>query len=193
MQIHGRVALLIVLALLVAAPAFAKGPPGKATISGPGIQGDLEITDPAVLNALSFYSFEQVEENNRRGIEAPTNIGEGYRVVRYTKGAGNYFKPWDELRYYPYADGERGVIFLDGLIGDSYSEFDGKWFHANPEGDATLRAFLAQQGVALAPPTLPATGSSSLLLVVALGLAAGLAGAGGFVRIRLALQRNRPG
>lgn len=147
-----------VLLLISLTPAYAKGPPDKATISGPGLAGEITITNPTMLNELGFYSFEQVEENNRRGIEAPPNVSEGYLITRYVANpGGKTFRAWDKLHYYPNAVDGRGVIFLDGLIGDAYSEFDGRWFRASASGDAMLRKLLTEQGVQV-DQLLPATG-----------------------------------
>jgi hypothetical protein len=160
------------LLLLNATAALAKGPPDKVTIQGPGIAEAIEITDPQTLNAFSFFQFEAVDENNRRGIDEPPNIGEGYLVTRYIERMDGSVRPWDELHYYLTSDGERDYIFLDGLIGDSSTEFDGRWYHASPEGQQVMRQVLADSGVAqLAPQTLPAAGYDSwpgwrLLLVV---------------------------
>lgn len=141
----------VVFVALATVPAFAKGPPSKATISGPGLPGTVEITDPALLNALSFFQFENVNENNRHGIAAPAHPGAAYLITRYVENPDRSFRPWDELHYYP-AD-NRGYVFLDGLIGDSYTEFDGRWYQASPEGDAAMKQLLAQHGVSLLPAT----------------------------------------
>jgi hypothetical protein len=51
----GRLLLLVLLSTLaVAALALAKGPPDKATISGPGLKGEVEITDPGSLAYLGL-------------------------------------------------------------------------------------------------------------------------------------------
>lgn len=163
-RIRFVVSLTVLIILLAPTTVvIAKGPPAKATISGPGLQGEIEITDPTLLNALSFFQFEQVEENNRRGIDQPANPGEGYLITRYIQRAPGSptFQPWDQLHYYPNAEGGRSVIFLDGLIGDSSTEFDGKWYNVSPDGDAAMRAFLTDRGALTPAQTLPATGTTA--------------------------------
>lgn len=155
--------LILGLYLLAAWPALAKGPPDKVTISGPGMAETVEITDPVVLEAFSFFQFEQVDENQRRGIPAPQAVGAGYHIVRYV-GA----QAWDELHYYPNSDGTRGVIFLDGLIGDSATEFDGRWYHASAAGDQAMRNLFNTLNIR---PTLPVTGAEAGRSGALLGLA----------------------
>lgn len=152
------VAAILAVCLAPVRSVFAKGPPDRAVLQGPGLKAPVEITDQATLAAFSFFQFEQVETNNRQGIPAP-KVGAGYELTRYTRDQSGTVRPWDVLHYYPNPSGQGGVIFLDGLIGPSYTEFDGKWYPASQEGDAAIRRVLADNGVSLGQRSvLPATG-----------------------------------
>jgi len=48
--------------------------------------------------------------------------------------------PFDELHYYPYT----GYVFYDGIVNGS-SEYDGKWYTANPPVNEPFRAALAER------------------------------------------------
>ena len=130
------------LSLLIFSVALAKGPPSKVTISGPGLAGEVEITDPDQLLAFSFFQFENIA----RKIEPPPTIGEGYVVTRYAQD-GTKLVAWDRVIYYPGASGEVGIVFLEGIIGSSASEFDGYWYWASRDGDTVMRKILAEQKV----------------------------------------------
>jgi hypothetical protein len=45
------------------------------------------------------------------------------------------------LYYYP----DSGYVFYDGLIGDASSEYDGKWYIADPNVESKFRAVLAER------------------------------------------------
>ena len=59
--------------------AFAKGPPDKVRIEGPGLETPLEVDDFDLLMAFSFFQFEDVNQT----IDQPQNPGEGYVITRY--------------------------------------------------------------------------------------------------------------
>jgi hypothetical protein len=163
---------LITLLALVAAPALAKGPADKITISGPGLRGVVEITDQATLEALPIFAPADIEFDNRRGIAAP-EVGEGYELVRYFQ-QGNTLRAIDMAHYYPNPSGGVGYVFYDGLVDPGmYSEFDGKWYPATPKGDAVMKQLLAQHGVSLLPSTGVRSRSLVDLLVLVGGLLAG--------------------
>jgi hypothetical protein len=126
--------------------AWPEDPPDKVTISGPGLKGEVEVTDQEILAVLSLGAIEDFEHGS---IPAP-NVGEGYQITRYFYDASFDF---GRLRYYPNSTGERGYIFFeDGpdLVGD-HSRYNGKWFYATPQGDEAMRRLLAELGVLTAP------------------------------------------
>ena len=180
--------MLVVMLLAPARLALAKGSPEKVVIRGDGLAVPVEITDRETLGAFSFFSFELVETNGRRGIDKP-DIGAGYEITRYIQENDGSLLAWDMLHYYPHPSGQGGYAYVDGLIGPSYTEFDFKWYPVSPKGDATIRRLLAGRGVALpAPAALPATGSDSPATLWLGLLAASLALLGATVRRAHALR-----
>ena len=116
--------------------ALAKGPFTYITIKGPGITGDLSVTNPAMLNFFAFADFSQ------GSVDAPSSPGEeGYEIIRsFVDGETNKVQNWDLLHYYP----DTGYVYYDGLINGS-SEYDGKWYTADPNVESKFRAVLAER------------------------------------------------
>jgi hypothetical protein len=139
---------LLVALLLAVGPVAAKGPPAKVGITGPGIEGELRVTDPALLDALSFYGFNDLA----RRIDAPTvTPGTGYRIYRYADGES----AWDSLTYYPDPEGGLGYLYFDGLnpaVGST--EGQGEWYLPSEAGAAAMRQILVENSL------LPATGTA---------------------------------
>ncbi|RJP50317.1 MAG: hypothetical protein C4557_09925 [Anaerolineaceae bacterium] len=130
---------LIVLGFLIPATVgFAKGNFDYITIKGPGITGEINVTNPALTD--DFFAFADFTQGEA---PAPADPGQGYLVIRvYVKTMGN--KPtdqvFDELHYYPYT----GYVFYDGIV-NGESEYDGKWYAANPAANEPFRAVLAER------------------------------------------------
>ncbi len=124
--------------------------PDKATISGPGLKGEIEITDKKILSALSLGAIEDFE----RGPIAAPKVGEGYQITRYFYDASFDF---GRLHYYPRPAGGRGYLFFeDGPDFDGdHTQYNRKWFYATPQGDAAMQRLLANLG-ALKPTSPPA-------------------------------------
>lgn len=120
--------------ILASGSALAKGPPDKVTIEGPGLPGEVEITDPRLLQPFSFFLFEDI----RYRIPPPPNRGQGYVITRYIyrKAQGEWI-PWDRLIYYPSRNGSPGIVFLEGL--NVWTEYHSYWYLVSPEGDRTMR------------------------------------------------------
>jgi len=126
--------LLVTLCFLaIPSIALAKGPFSYITIKGPGISGDLSVTDPVMLDFFAFADF------SKGGIAEPSNPGEGYEVIRSFVDENNKVQNWDLLYYYP----DTGYVYYDGLINGS-SEYDKQWYVARPEVEAGFRAVLAE-------------------------------------------------
>ena len=123
----------LVVILTPALHVLAKGEFDYLLVKGPGITGEIDITDPALTH--DFFAFADFSQGS---IEAPSNPGQGYQIFRiYVKD--NKDQPFDQLHYYPYS----GYVFYDGLLNGS-SEYDGKWFAANPSANGPFRAALAK-------------------------------------------------
>lgn len=162
------VTLVAVALLLFAGTALAKGPPGRVTIEGPGLDGPISITDPDTLMAFAFYMFNDL---NRR-IEPPGISGEGYTITRYIQ-TGNTEIAWDSLTYYPNPDGA-GYVYFDGLLSPgSSTEGQGEWYVASVDGEAAMQRILAGAGAVGSIPgaariVAPAVALTALLLAAAL-------------------------
>jgi hypothetical protein len=155
--------LISALFLMCASQVLAKGAPAKVIITGPGLTGEVLITDPKLLQAFSFFQFEDINHQ----IMAPTSPDEGYIVTRYVQDRS---QAWDRVIYYPQPAGVAAIAFLEGLIGSSSTEFDGQWYQVSSEGDTAMRQLLAAHGVRLpkrntaigtatGPQQLPVTGT----------------------------------
>ncbi len=176
-RVFGGLAALAAMLILVL-PVYAKGPPDQVTISGPGIRGEIVIAHSALLNAFSFYEFNDL---NRRMDAPAVTPGEGYHITRYVRqngGGPDDLMVWDTLTYYLNPDGP-GYLYFDGLdpsIGGT--EGQGEWYLPSEAGDAAMKQILAAYGVGAAGggmrSGLPAAaGVAALgLLIVGAGIAA---------------------
>jgi len=117
---------------------LAKGKFDYLTVKGPGIQGELNITNPALTD--DFFIFADF---TRGSIDPPANPAEGYQIVRVyvvTENEKPEPTPFDQLHYYPYT----GYVYYDGIVNGS-SEYDAKWYSANPSANEPFRAALAER------------------------------------------------
>lgn len=124
--------------LLPLTAVFAKGNFDYLTVKGPGITGEINITNPALTE--DFFAFADFTQGE---VPPPADPGQGYQVIRvYLETVDD--KPtarlFDQLHYYPYT----GYVYYDGLV-EGESEYDGKWYAANPAADAPFRAVLAER------------------------------------------------
>jgi len=130
---------VIVLCLLIPSMAvFAKGEFDYVTIKGPGITGEINVTNPTL--TADFFAFADFSKGE---VSPPADPGEGYQVVRVYVVRENDKPaptPFDQLHYYPYT----GFVYYDGLVSGS-SEYDGKWYAANPAAEEPFRAALAER------------------------------------------------
>lgn len=140
------------LALLSALPALAwpDQPPDFATISGPGITGEVKITDPNLLAALALGA---VEDFGRGPLAAAPKVGAGYVITRYFYGGTFNFA---RLTYYLDAAGGPGYLYFeDGPdLEGSHTPFNGQWLSVTASGAAALRTII--ETVAPPPAAAPA-------------------------------------
>ena len=127
--------LILTLCLIIPTTlVLAKGEFDYITIKGPGVTGEINVTNPALTG--EFFAFADFSKGP---VDPPANPGEGYQIVRVyvvdTKPA-----PFDQLHYYPYT----GYVYYDGLANGS-SEYDSKWYMANPSANDPFRAVLAER------------------------------------------------
>lgn len=130
---------LIVFSIVIPTSlVIAQGNFTYLTVKGPGITGEINITDPALTG--DFFAFADFMQGE---VPAPAEPGQGYQVVRVyveTVDGKPTDRPFDQLHYYPYT----GYVFYDGLVNGS-SEYDGKWYAANPSANEPFRAALAER------------------------------------------------
>lgn len=123
-----------------AARAWPAQAPTKATISGPGLEGTVNITDPQVLDALKMGGLEDLSaiETN-----AP-QVSNGYVIHRWFEDGEFQFA---DLTYYP--GDPSHVYFQDGpdLVGD-HTPYNNHWLRTTRGGDAALKEFLRDPGTA---------------------------------------------
>lgn len=151
------------LLLALAAPALAKGTFARLTISGGALGTPQVVTDPAL---LGFYAFSDFSHG---AIPKPDKPGPEYSITRYEQDETGKYVPWDMLRYYPSPSGGPGFVYYDGLV-NGWSEYDRKWYRANPDAEAALRPLIglpAAAGGGPAPASMPfyLVGALCLLLL----------------------------
>lgn len=141
-------ALALVLATANGARAWPDRAPDKATISGPGVEGEVAITDAETLNALKLGATEDFA-----GGSLPAQKFISAYVVRRWFDGGNF--EYGRLTYYPMPRDSRGnqlrgyVYFEDGAQVQGQSPYNKRWFYATVEGDTALKKLLTRLGVAL--------------------------------------------
>jgi len=135
-----KILLIIALCLLIPTTiTLAKGNFSYVTIDGPGLTDELNVTDPALTS--DFFVFADFTKGP---IDTPADPGEGYEITRVyieTIDGKPEAQAFDQLLYFPYADD--GYVYYVGLS-DGSSEYDGKWFVANPVANEPFRAALAK-------------------------------------------------
>jgi hypothetical protein len=131
-QIRAAFGLALLFSLLSSATAFAKGGFDFIAISGPNIKEEVRVTDPALTE--EFFTFADFSKDKT---EAPTDPGEAYEILRYyVDGKSEII--FDRLHYYP----ETGFVFYDG-IENGASEYDDKWYTADPQIKSIFESALA--------------------------------------------------
>jgi hypothetical protein len=143
--------LLLVLLMIAALPAAAKGRFTRVIITGEALEQSITVTDPLTLNFLSLGILEDLRPAG--SVEAPVDAAEvGYELERQWEDGNGETQTFDHVRYHPNTDtAELGYVYVaDTLVGTP--NFEGKWYPTTPEGDAAIRAVLAGE-----PVTCPVT------------------------------------
>ncbi|MBK8782762.1 MAG: hypothetical protein IPO22_13350 [Anaerolineales bacterium] len=126
----------LVLALALFVPVTTTTAAGEfdyIVIKGPGITGDINVSNPLLTQDIfTFADFSKGDVN------PPAKPGSGYQIVRM-HADGSKGIPYDQLHYYPYT----GYVYYDGIV-NGFSEDGGKWYIANPEIEEPFRAILAE-------------------------------------------------
>ena len=63
-------------------------------------------------------------------------------MTRYVEEADGTYRPWDVVIYYPAAQDGQSVAYLEGLIGDMATQFDGQWYAVSSAGERAMRRLL---------------------------------------------------
>jgi len=126
--------LLLILALIIpGVAARADGEFDYIVIKGPGITGDINVSNPVLTQDI--YTFADFSKGS---VNPPTDPGQGYQIVRM-HADGSKGIPYDQLHYYPYT----GYVYYDGIV-NGFSQDGSKWYIANPEIEEPFRAILAE-------------------------------------------------
>ncbi|MBI2757332.1 MAG: hypothetical protein HYX49_01485 [Chloroflexi bacterium] len=144
----------VLVALFVPAAVLAKGNFSFIVIQGGGIDGELRSTDPALTD--DFFAFADFFSAQT---DQPAKPGLGYKVIRYYSYNGREIA-FDYLHYYP----ETGYVYYDGIMG-GWSEYDGKWYVANPNIKTSFENIFLKQTQSATP--FIAAAALSLLFVLA--------------------------
>ncbi len=140
---------ILALTLVPLGTALAKEI-GLLTISGPGLDKPIEITDRATLLDLGESLF-LLGGCYGCGDTPPAwiNSETPYFEISRSFTDGSKVMATDHLRYYPASDGGKGAIFYLGMEDPGFSSEANKWYSANPTGEAALLAILRQHGATL--------------------------------------------
>ena len=155
-RIRIALGLAVLLTLFTSVTVLAKGEFSFIIVTGGELTDEVRISDPALTGG--FFTFADFYRNKT---EAPVDPGAGYEITRYYLD-GQAERPFDRLHYYP----ETGFVYYNGIVNGS-SEYDGKWYIAQPEiKDAFETALLTEIRLmklgtvegskALVPPAEPA-------------------------------------
>src|SRR6185436_3946319 len=141
--------LAVLVLALIAIPmgvALAKQI-GRVTISGPGLDKPIEISDHDLANQLGPGQLDNFEAS----VSKPAQPGDTYFTIDrdYLDETGTVIAS-DHLRYYPDAATGHGLILYEGMDNGGESSNTGRWFKAGASGEAVLLKILAENGVALA-------------------------------------------
>jgi len=137
--------ILLALALLaIPTVVFAKEL-GLLIITGPGIKGDLTLSDESVLRRLESSGF--FDQSNMLK-QAPENLGEGYTITSNLNLDGT-MTPFIQMVYYPMEVGQPGYIHMTGrLDGETLRTVD-EWSQLPAEADKFFRIVMSANDVTL--------------------------------------------
>jgi hypothetical protein len=169
--------LLLALCLFSASASFALAWPGGAprgvSVSGPGINGEITVVEPALLVGLGPEQFVDFIESAR----PPAGLSGGFALTRYTRYDNlSQAEFVDRFMYYPHPSGGRGYVQYLGSEQGGGEAFKGKWFYPTLDGYAAVLKLLKFVGatigesqalpaadvhITLDPASIPQSASSS--------------------------------
>ena len=134
---------ILVAALAAFAPAWPELPPDRVWISGPGLIGQVEVTDR---DARLLFRLGQLEDLHSSASGQPQ--GEAYHILRkFYDGTFDFAR----LAYYPDPNGGRGMLYWDDgpMLEGNHTPYHQRWLYANRGAEDELRALLKQLGASL--------------------------------------------
>lgn len=143
-----RKRLCIVLVVLAAAlTVSAKGPFSQIILDGPGLLDAITLTEdadvlPLSMTALEDFAVRLDDEVATLGVE----LGEGYELQRQYESGNGMFETFDRVRYFPDPFGGQGYVLYVGIENGS-SEYDGHYYRATSDGEATIQRILAENSI----------------------------------------------
>jgi hypothetical protein len=132
-----RIRLFLIVAVIAAAltlPASAKGGFDIVTVAGPDWYGEIDITDPVLLQSLEMGQFLNLD----RPIDAPAQVSRGYLITRgYLEGPVRHM--FDRIVYFP---GSLSFAYYLEILNGA-GPMDGNWYTVSDEGEQALAAGVA--------------------------------------------------
>jgi len=137
---------LIMLVALLAIPTlavFAKEL-GLLTISGPGIKGELTLSDQKDMMSLEQSGFF----DQAVLAKPPSGLGEGYEITAHLNLDGKIV-PLVEMVYYPTDAGQPGYVHYTGrLNGETLQKVD-EWNILTRDADTAFRGLMTANNITL--------------------------------------------
>lgn len=136
--------ILAIAMLLIPTAVFAKEL-GLLTITGPGIKGEVTVSDSSVLRKLESSGF--FDQSNMLK-QAPENLGQGYAITSSLNLDGT-MTPFIEMVYYPVEKGQPGYIHVTGRLDGTTLQKVDEWATLSLDADNTFRIVMAANNVAI--------------------------------------------
>jgi len=137
--------LMIALLMIPSTVVFAKEL-GLLTITGPGIKGEVTLSDPDdMMNLEQSGFFDQA-----RFVKPPENLGQGYNITAHLNLDGKMV-PMVQMVYYPAEEGQPGYVHYTGrLNGESLQTVD-QWGQMASPAETALRNLMTANKITIQP------------------------------------------
>ena len=133
--------LVIALLAISTSVVFAKEL-GLLTISGPGIKGEMSLSDHDAMMNLEGSGFF----DNAALAKAPEGLAEGYNITAHLNLDGKMV-PFIQMVYYPTAEGQASYVHYTGrLEGETLRTVD-EWYLLNRKADGVLRDLMTANNI----------------------------------------------
>ena len=143
--------LLAIVLLAIPTTVFAKEL-GLLTITGPGIQGELSLSSPDVMNKIMGAGFfDQTDMLSK----VPENLGQGYTITAHLNLDGK-MTPYIKLVYYPAEKGQPGNVDYIGRRDGSSMRNVNEWGKLSLSADNAFREVMTANNVTLQTAVLAA-------------------------------------